>query len=443
MSVFSYVSPARIARFVAAVRQEGWRAAFAKVRAYIAMRRAGHGRSALPVQAGDATAGGYYLGAVWRELADKAAFHATAAPATLRPTRRIAMIGDLNLPQCRKYRVEQLAEFWQRQGVDYGYAHYQDVPRAVDLLQSATHLMFYRAFNEPLTTMYFYEARRLRLPVLYDLDDPLFSISAYETYENMKGLPPAMKAHFLREAPKYLDAINMADIVTMSTPALAEHTRLYTARPVYFRRNFADRATFAAADAVRKPNGGRDRDGGFRVAFASGSQGHEVDFALIADDIAGFLAADPTRRLAILGHFDTQRLPQALRGQIETHRFATYDRYLATLATADCAVMPLTDDIFNRCKSAVRVIDAAAVGVPAVVGRIGDMAQMVQDGVTGRVLPAGAAAGWGAALEELAAENGAAAARMGQAARADLEANWAGQPALPIVEPEVLEWVRG
>ena len=36
--------------------------------------------------------------------------------------------------------------------------------------------------------MYLYEARRLRLPVLYDLDDPLFSISAYETYENMKGI---------------------------------------------------------------------------------------------------------------------------------------------------------------------------------------------------------------------------------------------------------------
>ena len=49
--------------------------------------------------------------------------------------------------------------------------------------------MFYRGLNTPLFSMYFYEARRLRLPVLYDLDDPLFSVSAYETYANMKALP--------------------------------------------------------------------------------------------------------------------------------------------------------------------------------------------------------------------------------------------------------------
>jgi hypothetical protein len=30
---------------------------------------------------------------------------------------------------------------------------------------------------------------------------------------------------------------------------------------------------------------------------------------------------------------------------------------------------------------------------------------------------------------------------MGRAARADLEATWAGRPALPVIEPEVVNWV--
>ncbi len=218
---------------------------------------------------------------------------------------------------------------------------------------------------------------------------------------------------------------------------MRDHTRLYTNRPVHFRRNFADRATLEAADAalaLRK----REPDAPFRVAFASGSMGHEIDFALIAGDIAGFLDAAPDRQLVILGHFDDKLLPQELRGRVESHKFAGYGGYLETLASVDCAVMPLTDDIFNRCKSAVRVIDAAAVAVPSLAGQVSDMAQMVQDGETGRVLAPGDS--WRDALEALATDR-AACAEMGRAARADLQASWAVRPGLPVVEPPVLDWV--
>ena len=431
----------KLSRFITAVRQEGWRAAISKARAYLAMERAGYGRSALPGTPGQTVS--YqpeqaYLAPFWADVARNGAFHVGQAPATLGRSRRIAMIGDLNLPQCRKYRVEQPKEFWEDQGVAYDFSHYQDVPRSISILQHATHLMLYRAQSSALISMYLYEARRLRLPVLYDLDDPLFSVSAYETYENMKALPPEMKAHFLNEAPKYNDVMNMADIITVSTPGMRDHTRLYSPRPVFFRRNFADRATFEAADAALTMHK-IDPDVPFRVGFASGSMGHEIDFGLIAEDMAAFLAADPKRQLVILGHFDATLLPKGLQGQLETHPFTTYDKYLENLATVNCAVMPLTDDIFNRCKSGVRVIDAAAVAVPSLVGTVSDMASLIKDGKTGRVL--GPDDSWLDALQAMAADPGRTA-RMGRAARRDLEKRWAGKPGLPIVEPEVLKWVK-
>ena len=349
------------------------------------------------------------------------------------------MIGDQYQPQSRKYRVGQLAVLWDGQGAGYDFSHYADVPRAVSILQTATHAMFYRTQMDDRLGMYMYEPRRLGLPVLYDIYDPLFSVSAYETYANMTALDPSMKAHFLAEAPKYLGAMNLADIVTVSTPGMVDHTRAYTPRPVHFRRNFADRETLEAGATARAAAGNR-AEGPFRVAFASGSQGHEVDFALIADDIAAFLAAAPDRRLMILGHFDPALLPAPLRDRVETHKFAEYDSYLETLAGADCAVMPLTDDAFNRCKSAVRVIDAAAVSVPSLVGTVGDMANMVRDGETGRVLAPGGS--WAAALEDLARDRAAARA-MGQAARADLETVWTARAALPVVEDAVIDWAKG
>ena len=181
------------------------------------------------------------------------------------------------------------------------------------------------------------------------------------------------------------------------------------------------------------------RDGLFRVVFASGSQGHEADFDLIRDEIAGFVTADPARRLTILGHFRTETLPEALRAQTEHHPFLPYADYLALLAGADVAVMPLQDDIFNRCKSGVRVIDAASVGLVPLVSAVGDLSALVEDGQTGFI--ARAPGDWARALELLAA-NPARLQSMSRAARARLETHWSAQAAAHIVDPEILDWIR-
>lgn len=429
-----------VSRFISAVRQEGVRAALGKVRIYLGMLRRGGGRSVFsstgsPVENTDHL----YLTPMWQTLAKSGAFHIDQPPALLRKTRKIALIGDLNLPQCRKYRVEQLAEFWRLRDVDVVYSHYQDVPRCAHALQDATHVMEYRLQTNPLTAMYRYEARRLRLPILYDLDDPLFSVSAYETYENMKAVDPALKAHFVSEAPKYLEMMNGADVISVSTPGMVEHAGLYTERPIFLRRNFADTSTLE--DGLRAmqsvpPQGGDDL---FRVAFASGSHGHEVDFAIIQDQMIAFLSAHETHRLMILGHFDVSLLPDNLGDQLELHPFTTYDAYLAHLATADCAVMPLVDDVFNRCKSGVRVIDACSVGVPSLVGPVGDMAQMVVHGQTGYV--AQTPNDWLTALQDLSKDR-ETCAEMGRAARRTLETQWAGNDGAHIIDPNLLAWVH-
>ena len=343
------------------------------------------------------------------------------------------MIGDLNLPQCRKYRVEQLDEIWAGLGVDYRFAHYEDLPRCREILQQATHLMLYRLRRSDLVTMYLYEARRLRLPVLYDIDDPLFSVSAYETYSNMAELSAGEQAHFLAEAPLYADVMNMADAVSVSTPGLMGLAEAHTARPVLLRRNFADRATLEAGRAARAACRARS---GFTVAVASGSRGHDADLAILHDALCAFLRGGRDRRLLMLGHLAAEAFPRDLAGQIEVRPFESYAAYLRHLARADCAVMPLTDDPFNRCKSAVRVIDAAAVGVPALVPNVGDLAEVVEPGRTGLVI----GEDWPGALDALAGAR-ERAAEMGRAARAHLEARWAASAGAPVAGPGFANWV--
>lgn len=423
-----------VRRFVGTVRTQGMRPALSRTRDYVQRQRKGLVGGSVPVTSG--ASGAHYLAPVWASLAQRRSFHIACPPALHRRRRKLAIIGDLNLPQCRKYRVEQLAEFWQAQEVDVDFAHWQDVPRATAILQDATHLVCYRLRSQPVVSMYLYEARRLRLPILYDIDDPLFSVSAYETYGNMDVLDPGMRAQFAADAPAYLDVLNACDIVSVSTPGMAAHTAQLTARPVHLRRNFADRSTLDAGEQAMRLS--LDNQGMFRVAFASGSRGHEADFAVIAAPLATFLAADPRRRLMILGYFDRSRLPGAAARQAECHDFSDYESYLRLLAQADCAVMPLTDDIFNRCKSAVRAIDAAAVGVPAICSDVGDFPNLIDPDRTGLI--ARSPQDWARALVRLSADpNGARA--MGLRARRMLESRWSGQPQPQIIDPALRDWV--
>lgn len=436
MMVFEMLRRDKLKRFALTVRQEGLLSGFKKTWRYLSARFLGHGLSSLHQNGGEPILSSEYMTRVWMELAEKEAFHISTAPALLRKKRKIALIGDLNLPQCRKYRAEQPAELWALEGVEYGFSHYEDVRRSIALLQDATHVILYRLRSTRVTSMLAYEARRLRLPILYDLDDPLFSVSAYGTYQNMKALPAAQKMRFINEAPRYLDVMNSAELVSVSTPGLMKHTKYLTSRPVYLRRNFADQSSLRAGERAMK---WVQKDDGFRLCFASGSHGHEIDFALIQDDVIAFLEKDRSRKLMILGYFDKKLLPEGLVDQVEVHPFASYQAYLRTLALADVAVMPLVDDAFNQCKSGVRVIDAASVGVPSIVSDVSDMASVVTDHQTGRVVRA--AHSWLDMLEAMAS-NSAGLHAMGRAARKSLETQWTAGWKPQIVDTELLEWVR-
>jgi glycosyltransferase involved in cell wall biosynthesis len=372
---------------------------------------------------------------LWRSLARDGAFHVSAPPQVGRVRRQVALIGDLNLPQCRKYRVEQLVALWEAQGVTCQYAHYEDLPRASRLLQMATHLCEYRLPQSALTEALRYEARRLRLPILYDIDDPLFSLSALEDYGNLALLEPRRAEQFRQAAPGYLTMMNGADAISVTTPGLAKHTEQYSNRPIFLRRNFADRETLDLGRLARRQK--PPDDGLFRFAFVTGSEGHEADFAHLAAALEEVILAHPARRLMILGPFAPERLPPNLRPRTEFIGFTDYGPYLGHLARADCLLIPLAESTFNGCKSGVRALDAAAVGVPVIASAVGDLPRVV-----------GEESGW---IAEAPSDwrrlmLGAATApelcrRLGASAAESLEANWGDPTASHVLDPALLEWV--
>lgn len=410
-------------RFTQVWREAGPGEALARAGRLIARR----GRGELNrLRRGDTLDTGQPLGALWQDLARLGAFHAAPLPG---PPRIVVMM-PAGLPQVRLYRAEALAALWP--GAEVRVFLRGQGQAAALALQDATRLVLCRLGMDEETACLLYEARRLGLPVACDLDDPLMSLPALAGHRALAGLSRAERAEAFRAAPGVLALMAACDAVAVSTPALADEVRRFLPRaPVWVRRNAAPPQALAFRPPPRAP-------GPLRLAFATGSRGRGPDIAEMAAPLGEFLARHPGAGLSVIGPCAPGELPAPVAARASFHPACGYGEYLALLAKADAVLLPLADDPFNRCKSAVRVIDAFAAARPVIASPVGEAAGAIRPGQTGFL--ARTPQDWTDGLEALSDPD--RARTMGQAGRAWLEAH--RSPGAPgLTEAAFLDWGRG
>ena len=103
---------------------------------------------------------------------------------------------------------------------------------------------------------------------------------------------------------------------------------------------------------------------------------------------------------------------------------------IAHLQSFDIGLMPLEDTPWNRGKCGLKLVEYAAVGIPAVASPVGANRCILLDHVSGFL--AAAAEEWQDALSQLI-EDAALRLQMGAAARAHAEASYSVQAALPVL----------
>lgn len=413
-------------RLISVLKEQGLAVAWAKLLhyAYLKAARLGFAFRVKPH--------GSPLAASWQSLAEAQVFYGQR-PSEIGRVLHLAIIGETQLAQCTKYRIEQMAQLAEGLGMRVSIVDHRQTGEAIAALQLASHVMFYRIEAHDHFWMYFYEARRLGLPILYDVDDPVFSIPACNSayFE----APLALRQHHLEAAPRFLAAMAGCDAVSASTPALAEEVARFLPRPVWLRRNFADAQSlaFGPSEQPEKP--------GNVLALASGSEFRLMDLVTIVPVLSQFLRAHPDWRLHLIGvGLDPSGLFEAdILRRIEQQPVLPYEAYLSQLQNADIVLLPLAEGLHNRCKSAVRAIDAAAVARPVIAQHSGDLAQLIRDGETG--ILAASELEWAAALEKLSA-NSALRHEMGRAAYQRLQQYWADPLDPAITAPELSAWLR-
>jgi GT2 family glycosyltransferase/glycosyltransferase involved in cell wall biosynthesis len=228
--------------------------------------------------------------------------------------------------------------------------------------------------------------------LVYDLDDDLLHIP--REHPDAVALRP--KAKLVQRMLRH------AGLVSVSTPALAASLAPLR-RDVVVQPNGLDERLWA--DLPRGASPGRQRHGGPVRLLCMGTATHGQDFSLVEPALARLKETFGDRVVIDMVGFTTQGdLPEWIeRPSMPPNANASYPGFVDWITQEpgwDIGLAPLADTAFNRCKSPIKALDYAALGLAVVASDVAVYRGSLADG-RGGMLAANHPDAWYAALSRL------------------------------------------
>jgi hypothetical protein len=243
--------------------------------------------------------------------------------------------------------------------------------------------------------------RRQDIALLYDLDDDLRHVP--RDHPDAEWLRP--------QAPVVSRLVRGADAVWVSTPALAA-TLARLRDDVSVVENGLDERLWTRTAP-------RPHRGPVRVLFM-GTATHDADLAIVETALARVKAAFGEHvSMDLLGVSGRRDLPTWVnRVSMPVHATSSYPGFVDWITRQhwDIGIAPLADTPFNRCKSAIKALDYAALGLPVLASDRAVYRGTLADGRGGWLLPDDADV-WFAALVRLI-RDASLRSHLGEAGRA-------------------------
>lgn len=291
------------------------------------------------------------------------------------PSKKVCIIAELSIQQCTYYRVEQRIQQLRELGLDAHVVSWTEQEKALDALQDACCVIFYRTpFFDGVQALY-REAKRLGLTIFYEVDDLIFDLEQYRQNSNLTHLS-SREIKILEDGVlSYRQALLAADRVIVSTEELRQHVALLE-KPAFVVHNaLADRAIHR-----KPPCSASDR---VSLYYGSGTKTHDEDFLEVSDALCHVLEQRDNVDIYIHG---TLQLPECLHKFSERiyciGKLAIHDYYRA-IAEYDIALCPLKQTAFNDGKSNIKFLEAAASRTPAVCSPVAEFRNTIQHGENG------------------------------------------------------------
>ena len=218
-------------------------------------------------------------------------------------------------------------------------------------------------------------ARRRSLPLIYDLDDNLFELDPDAEGGKYRPLIGVVRAF-----------VQGADEIWASTATLATYLRESGAGNVVVHRNQLDPSIWR--DVLSRPVVPATRGNPVRV-LCMGTRTHAKDFEIVEPVLRALKEKFcDSVQICVVGVRATDDGNAAWMESLPPPPFvgASYPAFvswLGTLPPFDIGLSPLCANDFNRCKSEIKFLDYAALGLAPVVSDLEPYRDLVQSGING------------------------------------------------------------
>ena len=218
-------------------------------------------------------------------------------------------------------------------------------------------------------------ARAVGMRLIYDLDDDLLDVP--RSHPDAPALRP--------QARVVQRLVQEASTVWVSTPGLAARLAGVRADPRVVP-NGLDERLWAGA-----PGAAVSRGGPMRVLFM-GTATHDADFAIVEPVLERLHAAFPGRlRFDMIGVSQRANLPGWVhRPELPPSATASYPGFVNWMCRQpgwDVGIAPLQDTRFTASKSAIKVMDYAALSLAVVASDVGPYRDVLGGGSGAMLVP--------------------------------------------------------
>ena len=323
-------------------------------------------------------------------------------PPIPRGIKSIAIVGNVDLPQCRFYRIDQKLE--QLEIAGYSVKLYDCRHQLGDFIREIYEfevVIFYRVPASPRVIKAIENANEFGLLTFYEIDDLIFDGFQYPTsYESYGGqITRDEYIGLCLGVPLFAQAMSMCAYGIASTTPLAQEMSKYVTTGRVFTHRNAFGSKHDAYRTFRRRTHSSDR---VIIFYGSGTKAHKEDFEeLVVPALAEIVRRYRSRiSIVIVGYVTITEQLRSIRENITLFdAIWNVEDYWKLLSEVDINIAVLKPSLMADCKSEIKWLEAAMFAIPSVVSRTATHAEVIDDGVSG--LLCGTQAEWITAIDRL------------------------------------------
>ena len=256
-----------------------------------------------------------------------------------------------------------------------------ELAQAAHLLNQVNLVIFVRVKWNSTIEQFYRKTKNLKIKTACDLDDLVYDLDYLPKLLKEISVPEVEYDRWYSESAGYYTMARMADYLISPHEFLAGKLRQkFPSKKVLIMPNFLGEEQVEISQQL---NNQTKKSPGFRIGYFSGTQTHDHDLALIADELVKIITKNDQVKLRLVGKFVLPKKFLKFKDQLEIFGLQNFLELQKKIWECDLCLIPLVISDFTNSKSEAKFFDAGIVKVPVIASPTFIYRQVITEGKNG------------------------------------------------------------